>query len=115
MKTIELNTLLSKMNTNQNLKMVSASHEVNFYESHIPGSINITNTNVIANFLKPEDEVVLYCEDRFGLRSIWLYFKLEALGFKNIYRFEGGVEEWRSEHLPLSGWSHARQPQIITH
>ena len=53
--------------------------------------------------LKQNDEIVVYCTDYACNKSIILYHLLESMGYKNIYRFAGGLREWETMGFPIVG------------
>lgn len=95
---ITKNQLKKKLDQNSNLKLVNVLSEKKFEEKHIPSSINIPVTEIEKSApqrLDKEDEIVVYCADFECQASPKAAKKLEELGFKNIYDYEGGIDDWQ--------------------
>ncbi len=94
MKLISCSELKGKIDRNDRFILINALEIHRFKCLHIPGSINVFTRVEILKYLKPEDEIVVYCTDTSCNRSILLYYLLEALGYKNVRRFAGGLRRW---------------------
>jgi|694.fasta_scaffold02776_11 rhodanese-related sulfurtransferase len=61
-----------------------------------------TDAEIEAAVPSKDSLIVVYC---YGLKcpaSGWLYDKLVKLGYKNIYEFRGGIEEWIQKGYPTT-------------
>jgi len=67
----------------------------------IPNSLNLTRKEDILDRLSKEDEIVVYCSDTACSESTNLYYMLEHLGYKNVFRYPGGLREWDSKGQAL--------------
>jgi rhodanese-related sulfurtransferase/CBS domain-containing protein len=83
--------------------------------SHIRGAVNIPLRKLAAETarqLDPTRPVITYCFDfqcDLSSRAAW---RLETLGFKQVYRYVAGKMDWLANGLPGEGRD-AAQPQIV--
>ena len=104
MNTISCQELKEKLaQDNPSFKLVNALEPFRFELKHIPQSLNFTTPAAVKNALSLDDEIVVYCTNFFCRNSIILYQHLAAMGYQNIARFAGGVEEWEKRGYPLEG------------
>ncbi|MBI5914542.1 MAG: rhodanese-like domain-containing protein [Bacteroidetes bacterium] len=103
MKTITAKELKQRIDTGEKIKLVNALEENKFCLKHIPGSLNLFRREDLEKNLVKEEWVVVYCTDHACNKSIILYQLLEALGYKNVVRFAGGMNEWENEGYKLEG------------
>lgn len=76
-----------------------------YYEgAHLPGAINIPHTEVdaLAPQMLPDKsaQIVVYCSNRACQNSPQAARKLDALGYKNVYDYEEGKQDWAEAGLP---------------
>jgi rhodanese-related sulfurtransferase len=75
-----------------------------FIKGHIPGAIRLGQRTFEADYpaveeqLRKATKIVLYCTSRQCDDSIIVANKLTALGYKNLFLFEGGWAEWWKHH-----------------
>lgn len=89
--------LKDKLDGDTQVKLVNVLPKESFEEKHIPESMNIPVTdieNTAPQRLDKEDEIVVYCADFECNASPKAAKKLEELGYRNIYDYEGGIEDW---------------------
>ncbi len=103
MNHISCEELKRKFDQEDKFILVNALDEDRFRAMHIPGSINVCKDEDIQRCLTRDDDIVIYCTDEACNRSIRLYQKLEAYGYKKIFRFAGGLREWESAGFELVG------------
>ena len=103
MNHISCEELKRKFDLDDKFILVNALDETRFRAMHIPGSINICKEEDIQKCLTHDDVIIIYCTDEACNRSILLYQRLEAYGYKNIFRFAGGLREWESAGFELVG------------
>ena len=79
----------------------------------IPGSRRVPLDEVAREArrlgLEPEVEIVVYCSGPGCPQSTSAAEKLAALGFRNVYEYEDGLEAWKEAGLPIEEAS-ARAP-----
>ncbi len=96
--------LKDKLDSNTQIKLVNVLPKESFEEKHIPGSINIPVTdieNIAPQRLDKNDEIVVYCADFECSASPKAAKKLEELGYKNVYDYEGGIDDWEKAGYKL--------------
>ena len=71
----------------------------------IPHSLNIIKEEEILLQLKKDEEIVVYCTDHICNKSITMYYQLESLGYKKVFRYPGGLREWVSIVQELEDFS----------
>lgn len=101
MRLISCKELKAKMDRGESFLLVNALEPEKYKAMRIPGSLNVCTRQDVQLLLKPTDEIVVYCTNPTCNRSIFLYELLDHLGYKNIYRFAGGLEEWSKAGYPL--------------
>jgi rhodanese-related sulfurtransferase len=103
MRIMSRDELKEKLDRGDTFKLYMTLDWQAFEHSHIPGSIHLDNIDKEAASLSPEDEIVVYCSNPACPSSINAYRMLRNLGFKNLYRYAGGLEEWHDAGYPLVG------------
>jgi len=101
MKKINEKELKKILQENPNVKLLNVLPEDEFEKEHIPNSINIPVEN--ENFLdevkqqinNKNDLVIVYCASNECPASTEAAKKLEENGYKNVYDFKGGLQEWQ--------------------
>ena len=71
-----------------------------FEESHIPGAISIPLPNLMPNDnrLAEAKQIVVYSGEPRDMLSRAAAKKLMAQGYRNVYGFPGGLDQWRRQH-----------------
>lgn len=103
MRVISREQLKRKLDRGDNFKLYMTLDRRAFEYSHIPGSIHLDNAADVAGKLSPQDEIVVYCANPACPASIRAYLKLQSLGYQNLYRYAGGIEEWYDAGYELVG------------
>jgi len=103
MKTITAKELKQRIDTDEKIKLVNALEENKFRLKHIPGSLNLFRREDLEKDLSKDELIIVYCSDNACNKSIMLYQLLEALGYENVIRFSGGLNEWENEGYKLEG------------
>ena len=85
------------------IKLVFVQNEWQFRAKHIPGSLNLPSADEALSVLKPEDKIVVYCSNQACHISLSAYNLLVDHGFKNVWRYAGGLLEWEDARYPLEG------------
>jgi phage shock protein E len=71
---------------------------------HIPGSVNMDlRTPVFFDSLRSMDKgknYIIYCQA--GIRSKRALEAMSRLGFKEACEIKGGINQWRTEGLPIT-------------
>lgn len=103
MKVINGQELKSKLDRGDDFKLVMTLDRNAYERLHIPGSLHFENMEEALEYLKPEDEIVVYCAAKSCPASINAYLRLRSKGFNNAYRYAGGLWEWMAAGYPLEG------------
>jgi len=104
---------------NGEIVIVDARDDDHFAEGHLPGAFQIYNYNVDRDFgvvlpyLDAAEQVVVYCGGGECEDSIFLATELQMRGiaFDKLRVFEGGMQEWEAEKLPLEEGSQQLEEQ----
>jgi rhodanese-related sulfurtransferase len=103
MNLINKEELKQKLDRGDKFKLVNALGEWAFNAKHIPGSINISKVQDAKKILNPDDDIVIYCSNEACIASIIGYQLLTRMGYKNVRRYAGGIQEWEKAGYPLEG------------
>lgn len=103
MKVINTEQLKNKLNRSDNFKLVMTMNQWAYDRMHIPGTLHFNNLQEAMTHLTPDDEIVVYCSTKWCHQSIDAYLSLRSHGYNKVYRYAGGLEEWRDAHYPLEG------------
>lgn len=94
-----------KIKTTAGAQVVDVRTPEEFSEGYIKGAVNIDWTGdgfeAKVSKLDKNKPAFVYC--RSGKRSSAAANKMRSLGFKEVYDLDGGILEWESENLPLTG------------
>ena len=102
-KTIEPQTVLKLIETQQAPLILDVRSAEEFYQGHIPGAINISYEllpeNQQLNAYKKQD-IIIYC--RSGRRAQIASQVLQKNGFKQLIDLNGHMIAWQQLHYPLA-------------
>lgn len=86
--------------TNPTVKVVDARSEQNDNGKRIPGAkvipVNATLKNISANLPDKDEMIIVYCSYINCPASGLLADRLAHMGYKNVWRYPGGIEEWEA-------------------
>lgn len=77
-------------------------------DCHIKGSIHVPLTELeqkVQSLDKENAEIVIYCSNYLCGSSEQACKKLQSMGFKHVWAYEGGTAEWYQMGLPVEGQS----------
>ena len=114
MNEISCKELKGKIDRQEIFKLVNCLSKEKFEMMHIPGSVNFPLTpenfsdisrlqKELSDFFAMEEEIVVYCTDPGCQASIVIYNQLDGLGYEQIRRFSGGLQEWKADGYNLVG------------
>jgi rhodanese-related sulfurtransferase/CBS domain-containing protein len=101
----------------ESAQIVEVLPRAEFAEEHIPGAVNLPLKELsreTARILRRDAPVVVYCSDYqwdLSPRAAW---RLEALGFREVYDYVAGKKDWGSYGLPREG-TKAERPAAGDH
>ncbi|MEO1060091.1 MAG: ArsI/CadI family heavy metal resistance metalloenzyme [Actinomycetota bacterium] len=91
--------------------VVDAQGDGGFGRAHLAGAVDFDLDDAAgqAAELVPslDTPIVLYCTDRECLGSEFVGTQLVEAGYRDVRRFPGGVDEWRSAGRPVASTEHA--------
>ncbi|HXI09648.1 MAG TPA: rhodanese-like domain-containing protein [Thermodesulfobacteriota bacterium] len=99
----ELKALLKKSGERVCL---DAREAVEFNEAHIPGSVNIPVALIeryARDVFKKSDPIIVYGRSKDCALSAVAADKLATIGFEDVTRYAGGMEDWVSAGEPVEG------------
>jgi len=103
MRIMSREELKEKLDRGDKFKLYMTLGRHAFDQSHIPGSLHLDNiAEAVAN-LSPEEEIVVYCANPACPSSFRAYMVLCRLGYKNLYRYAGGLADWQDAGYELAG------------
>lgn len=101
MKIINAKEVKERLENNPKLSLVMVLNNEAFEKAHIPGSLNIGKGQSF-DHLDRNEEIIVYCSDEACTASYHAYNALVHAGFKNVYRFAGGMMEWSNAGYELT-------------
>ena len=107
MRTLKREELKRLMDRNEDIVIINVLAQDKFNEKHIPGSVNIPGndpqfTQRVELVAGTKDRhIVVYCGSEPCDASPKAGKKLEQAGFKNVYDYEGGIQDWQDGGLPV--------------
>jgi rhodanese-related sulfurtransferase len=103
MNLISRDELKSKIEREDDFKLVFVLGEWQFRAKHIPGSLHIDTPEKGFAVLDRDDDIVVYCSIPKCAASQFAYKLLEANSFQHIRRYAGGIQDWEEAGYPLEG------------
>jgi rhodanese-related sulfurtransferase len=99
--------LVELINSTPGLVIIDARHHEEYARGHIEGAIFMLDTDMTPGKLgskvhSKETPLVFYCNGERCARSTNASKKAMSWGYKRIYWFRGGWQEWHSKGLPVS-------------
>jgi len=90
-----------------NLLIVDSRKEVEYLKGHIQGSVSLLDTEMTLDMLSKyaadkATPILFYCNGERCLRSTRSATKAIEWGYKTIYWFRGGWNEWIEKGMPIS-------------
>ena len=96
--------LAEKIDRGEDFVLIEVLRAVDYEEGHLPGAINIPAARIGREAKERFDldrEIVVYCRN-FACRSSTVASdKLDSLGFRNVFEYKGGKQDWKEAGLPL--------------
>ncbi len=110
-KCITREALKGMIDRNEDFILVDVLSPECYKEEHIPRSINIPLEDIenkAKELLKEGKEIVVYCGSLQCTMSSQAAERLTKLGFKDVYDYEGGLQDWKDAELPLESSKYAK-------
>lgn len=93
------------MSNNKKLLVINVLSSKYYHDCRIRGSINVPNDE-LEEYAKPLDRevpIVVYCASYECSASMIGWKILHKMGFKNVWAYEGGMNEWYHAEFSLKG------------
>ena len=103
MNTISREELMARMAHQQPMQLVMTLDRSSFERQHIPGSLYFDHMQDAVGCLSKDEPVIVYDTNPACPASYRAYYLLQSKGFKQVYRFAGGLEEWSMAGYPIEG------------
>ena len=92
--------------SNPDMIIIDSRKKTEYVKVHIEGAINILNTELALDDLEtiaPDrtQALLFYCNGTRCLRSADSINRAIEWGYRNIFWFRGGWEEWKEKRLPV--------------
>jgi rhodanese-related sulfurtransferase len=71
-------------------------------QSH-PGSLHLDTIEKGLEALDANDEIVVYCSNPDCVASVAAFRMLADDGYAKVWRYAGGLEDWKGTGYPLEG------------
>lgn len=105
MKRITREELKDGLDNGRNTTLVEALPEMYWRKAHIPGALQIDYTEIEAkaDSLLPDKgaKIVVYCANTECQNSTKATQTLESLGYKEVYEYVEGKQDWADAGFPL--------------
>lgn len=100
---IDKDELLDRINNKTDFVLVDTIGKYDGNRYKIKGATTIPYTEVIdrRKELVPYGEIIIYCKHKDCVASKKVATALISLNVKNVKVFEGGIDEWTENNLPL--------------
>ena len=102
MHTITREELKQKLEQSEEVAVWMATDPQTYMKVHIPGTEVFRSQDSLRK-INPHGEIVVYCINSVCYTSYMLYRYLRSIGYTNIRRYSGGIEEWQAAGYPLAG------------
>lgn len=104
--TVDAKQVVELILANPDLVVVDSRKRIEYAKGHIEGAINILNNDMRRtglNRIAPDlnQPILFYCNGTRCLRSSDAAGKAHRWGYKNVYWFRGGWNEWKENRLPV--------------
>ncbi|MBI5057124.1 MAG: rhodanese-like domain-containing protein [Nitrospirae bacterium] len=95
--------LLKRINDNAKFILVDTVGKYDGNKFRIKGAKTIPYPDVIdrRKELIPHDEIIIYCKHKDCVASKKVALGLKLLNVKNVKVYEGGIDEWVANNLPV--------------
>lgn len=104
-RTIKADVLKSWYNQRRPMVILDARSEKYFDGRLLPNakwlSYESSENEILATVPKKESLIVIYCGGPQCPAGGWLYDKLYAMGYHNLYEYHEGIQEWAQKGYPM--------------
>lgn len=112
LRNVSARELKDLMDVGEKITVVNVLEKGEFDREHICGSMSIPLSDIekdVPNLLKNKDDtIVVHCSGAMCTASAIAREKLTDLGYRDVRRFEGGIDEWRKAGYCLEGTAYKK-------
>ncbi len=105
MKRITRDELKRNLDNGNKMTLVEALPEKYWRKTHLPGALQIDYTEVdekAVRLLPDKDAtIIVYCANTECQNSTLAAHSLDSLGYKNVYEYVEGKQDWADAGFPL--------------
>ena len=105
MRTITRQALAGRINSDTPPIVIEALPRRYYEDAHLPGAINIPHDEIeqeaATRLPDKQADIVVYCANSPCQNSAKAAHTLDALGYRNVYEYVEGKEDWQAAGLPL--------------
>lgn len=104
MQTISLDDLADRLDAGLPTRLIDVLSREHYDTVHLPGAESIPGPELVDRAperLEVDETIVVYCSSRTCQKSPRAAAALDALAYRDVYDFEGGVAEWRRSGRPV--------------
>ncbi|MBD3272254.1 MAG: rhodanese-like domain-containing protein [Elusimicrobia bacterium] len=97
--------------TGKKVKLIDVLSREHYNQEHISGSLSLpldTLEHTAPEILDKNDLIITYCANNQCIASSKAAEKLEKMGYKNVYDYKAGLQDYRNANLPLDGSLHPK-------
>jgi rhodanese-related sulfurtransferase len=109
-RTITTRGLKAMMDVRERFVLVNVLNPEVYEDEHICGSINIPFMEIeerAPGLLKKDETIIVYCLGPKCTASETIAEKLVQMGYTDVIRYKGGMEEWKKAGHCLEGKAYA--------
>ena len=104
-KIISAETLKKMIDDKANLRIIDSRREKDYWEEHIEAAVSLPATDTNAQTLDGividlDTKLVFYCQNLRCQASTIAASKAIGAGYKYVYEFSGGLDEWKKNGFP---------------
>ncbi len=104
---ISAEKLVELQGNTPDLVILDVRGEDQIADGMIKGATNLPvysfKADLLANIVEtPDTPIVLYCNDIYCGASALAASKAYKLGYTNLYKYPGGIADWKEKNLPLN-------------
>jgi len=107
MQSISRAEVQAKIDGPESMTVIEALPRKSFDDFHLPGAINIPvdddhfDEKLEKAVPEKSDPIIVYCMDNSCDASPKAGKRMEALGYSNVFDYEGGKKDWKEAGLPV--------------
>jgi rhodanese-related sulfurtransferase len=111
-RSINREELKEMMEGGRSFALINALKPEEFENEHICGSVNMPVSTVASEaekLLSKDNTLIVYCANSACTASSIAADKLHEIGFSDVLRYEGGLEDWKAAGYCVEGMAYKGQ------